>query len=221
MKKAVLLILALLNAAVTAVFIACSPVEIVPTHWNFRGDADAFTSKWLMMIMPFLAILVGIAAAVTEYLLSKRGKGKNTRYARKIFLALFLLLTALSWLIVPLSMNNAVKIGSTVNAAMLLVLGAFIVYLGNLLPKVSQNGWIGVRTASTLSNETVWRKTHRLAGYLGVATGLLMMALGVVNAVAGIEEPFLILISAAVMLMTLAVIPAVYAAVLAKKLKNN
>ena len=221
MKKAFLLIAGLINLAASAVYIACSPADIVPTHWNYQGVADGFMPKWTMMIMPIINLLYGITAFVIEIVMSKRGEGKNLKYVRKIFLALFLFAAALSWLFLPLSMRRTNNIGCIVNSAMLLLLGALIVFMGNLLPKVSQNGWLGVRTSSTLSNETVWRKTHRLAGYLGVGTGLLMIVMGAVNAALGIDQPYLILRCAAVILITLALIPSVYAARLSKKLNSQ
>jgi uncharacterized membrane protein len=50
--------------------------------------------------------------------------------------------------------------------------------LGNLLPKVPKNFFIGIKTPWTLSNEKVWDRTHRLGGILFVLGGLLLMLKG-------------------------------------------
>ena len=52
MKKFAFLILSLINAALTAVYVALSPLEIVPMHYNIDGVADSYSSKWFVMFMP-------------------------------------------------------------------------------------------------------------------------------------------------------------------------
>ena len=49
--------------------------------------------------------------------------------------------------------------------AMLIGMGLLFVGIGPLLPRISSNRWTGIRTPWTLSNETVWRRTHRIGGY--------------------------------------------------------
>ena len=44
--------------------------------------------------------------------------------------------------------------------------------LGNYLPRIRSNWWIGIRTPWTLESEAVWRETHRLAGWTFVGAGL-------------------------------------------------
>lgn len=45
MKKYILLIISLINIAVTGVFIAFNPNEELPSHYNVNGIADAYSSK--------------------------------------------------------------------------------------------------------------------------------------------------------------------------------
>lgn len=46
------------------------------------------------------------------------------------------------------------------------------------LPLFRSNWFMGIRTPWTLSSDAVWRKTHRLGGYLMVGVGLLLIAAG-------------------------------------------
>lgn len=63
----------------------------------------------------------------------------------------------------------------TVDVAMLVCLfvSLMIVYLGNVMPKFRMNWFCGIKTPWTLSSETVWRRTHRVAGRLYFAAGVL------------------------------------------------
>jgi uncharacterized membrane protein len=47
-------------------------------------------------------------------------------------------------------------------------------FLGNILPKVRDNYFVGIKTPWTLSDSEVWRKTHRLGGYAFFFGGLLI-----------------------------------------------
>ena len=54
--------------------------------------------------------------------------------------------------------------------------GLMLVALGNVLPKVPRNALVGIRTPWTLRDPGVWERTHRLAGYLCVTAGGMVVA---------------------------------------------
>lgn len=45
------------------------------------------------------------------------------------------------------------------------LIGALFVIIGNVMPLARSNFVFGIRTPWTLSNDRVWARTHRLAGY--------------------------------------------------------
>ncbi len=57
-----------------------------------------------------------------------------------------------------------------------IVYGTLMLGLGNVLPKLPRNGLIGIRTPWTMSDPSVWERTHRLAGYLITAAGVVSLA---------------------------------------------
>jgi uncharacterized membrane protein len=59
-----------------------------------------------------------------------------------------------------------------------LFLGLLFIIIGNYLPKVRQNNTIGIKIRWTLANEENWNRTHRLAGYLWMICGILILILG-------------------------------------------
>jgi uncharacterized membrane protein len=56
-----------------------------------------------------------------------------------------------------------------------LVLGILFVAIGNYLPKCTRNYTIGIKIPWTLDSEENWNATHRLAGKLWVAGGILLL----------------------------------------------
>ena len=55
------------------------------------------------------------------------------------------------------------------------IVGLIFIIIGNYLQRVRSNYFMGIRTPWTLSNETVWKKTHRLSGKLFFIGGLLIL----------------------------------------------
>ena len=66
--------------------------------------------------------------------------------------------------------------GNKINTNILIALvGAFDTVFGNYLQTVKPNYFIGFRTPWTLENEQIWKSTHRLAGKMWMAGGLLIL----------------------------------------------
>ena len=59
---------------------------------------------------------------------------------------------------------------------LLAAVGLVLMVVGNYLGKVRSNFFFGIRTPWTLSSELSWNRTHRLAGRLLVALGLVTVA---------------------------------------------
>ena len=57
-----------------------------------------------------------------------------------------------------------------------LFLGLVFIIVGNYMPKVKQNYFLGIKLPWTYASEENWNKTHRMAGKLWVAGGILFLA---------------------------------------------
>lgn len=63
----------------------------------------------------------------------------------------------------------------SINIVVPIFLGILFVILGNYLPKCRQNFTMGYRLPWTLNDEDNWNKTNRLAGYVMVLGGILII----------------------------------------------
>lgn len=54
-----------------------------------------------------------------------------------------------------------------------LLVSLLVMCLGNIMPKFRMNWYCGLKTPWTLSSETVWTKTHRVAGRMLFAAGII------------------------------------------------
>lgn len=162
-------ILAVLPVILAAVVYTRLPAEI-PMQWNFGGEVG-YEPKWHLWIVACL----GLFLAVLFYFMP-RFDPKKRSYDK--FFGSYLGFQAIMMLFVLVMNGICVVEGlrpGTVDVAMVvcLVVSLMMVYLGNIMPKFRMNWFCGIKTPWTLSSESVWRRTHRVAGRLYFAAGIL------------------------------------------------
>jgi len=61
-------------------------------------------------------------------------------------------------------------------------LGLLFILMGNYLPRLPRNFFFGIRTPWTIASERVWKKSHRVGGWLFVIGGISIISL-IINGV--------------------------------------
>jgi uncharacterized membrane protein len=186
----------------------------VPMHWNIHNQIDGWTGKTT-------GLLFGLAMNLGLFLLLYLMPWYSPWYKRyrERFEKLLPRLTAMLVLffgILSLYSLWIAKYGDVqgVNLIMLLI-GLLFIFLGDLLPKVPKNFFIGIRTPWTLSNEVVWERTHRLGGIMFVIGGAIMALKAFV--LAG-NQPFQV--ATAVLALALVLYPLPHSFIVYKQLKK-
>lgn len=221
MKKFAFLILSLVNAVLTAVYVALSPLEIVPMHYNIDGVADGYSSKWFVMFMPCILIVLGIVYLIYSFVAQHHEKMlKNQKYVGRIVLGIFLFFLIDFWYLTVTCISGATKMGNAAEYILSAALGALMLFISNMLPKVKQNKTLGIRIPATLSSETVWKKTHKLGGYLGVISGAVMVILAIVGMIFSLNGMTVLFGGLGLFLVVACIIPCIYASALYSKEKK-
>ena len=221
MKKFAFLILSLVNAVLTAVYVALSPLEIVPMHYNIDGVADGYSSKWFVMFMPCILIVLGIVYLIYSFVAQHPEKMlKNQKYVGRIVLGIFLFFLIDFWYLTVTCISGATKMGNAAEYILSAALGALMLFISNMLPKVKQNKTLGIRIPATLSSETVWKKTHKLGGYLGVISGAVMVILAIVGMIFSLNGMTVLFGGLGLFLVVACIIPCIYASVIYSKEKK-
>jgi uncharacterized membrane protein len=160
-------------AAVAVALIYGRLPEQVPTHWNFRGEVDDYGPRF-----PYAFFGPLVSAGLWILLPVLRRVDPRRRNYERFDDTFWLLLNVLTIGMLYLhGLTLAVALGYDVNVSrgMLFGLGLLFAGLGNYLPRLRSNWWMGIRTPWTLESEEVWRRTHRLGGRTFVMGGLLCM----------------------------------------------
>ena len=148
--------------------------EEVPIHWNMNGDADQYSSKLFAVV--FMPLLFVVLQWVAVLLTSADPKRQNQ--SEKVKNLVFWLVPMISILIPAFMYFGALGIAVRIDILLPIILGLLFVAVGNYLPKCRQSYTIGIKLPWTLASEENWNRTHRLAGWVWVAGGILLMVLG-------------------------------------------
>ena len=145
--------------------------EQVPFHWNINGEVDNWVSRPVaVFVMPF--VLLGFQWLCFFFTKLDPKRKDTTQKMMGLVLWIIPVMNLLLNVIVYLSaLDREVNIG----VVLPLFFGALFVVIGNYLPKCKQSYTIGIKLPWTLEDEATWNATHRMAGWLWMAGGLLVM----------------------------------------------
>lgn len=187
--------------------------EKVPTHWNIRGEVDAYGSKYInLFLMPamafFVYLLMSFLPAIDPLRKNYDKFAKQYQYF-KFFLAAFFIY--LHFVIVYSSMKAMPLKGNLIFA---LPFSILFILIGRVLPKLQRNFFIGIRTPWTLVSDLNWKKTHEFGSKVFIVAGVLSL----VAAFFGSAISFIVLISS---ILLAAVAAMVYSYLIFKKEKSK
>lgn len=146
--------------------------EQLPFHWDINGNVDNWASKTVAVFaMPaFMLVMQWVCV------LASTADPKSANYNRKTFQLVLWICPVLSFVLNTLVYSSALGYSLAIETIMPLFMGVLFIVLGNLLPKMKQTYTMGIKLPWTLNNEENWNKTHRFAGKLWVAGGVLILA---------------------------------------------
>ncbi len=143
--------------------------DTVPLHWGMDGKADGFGSPWVVvLIVPAILLALHWLCILVTW-----KDNANNEQSRKVLTLTYWILPFIS--VIMSIFVYAAAFGHTVHmlSAVWIILGATFILIGNYLPKCRHNRTIGIKIKWTLANEENWNKTHRIAGIVSVAVGVL------------------------------------------------
>lgn len=172
-KKEILPIVLIVFAfALSFSFYHCLP-EKIPSHWNIKGEIDAWQSKnFAVWFFPSLTLVFYLFMTFLPLIdpLRKNYLRFTTPYFwfRTVFVLFFVLLYLYT-------LFTALGGKLNINYFILPALSVLFFVIGLFLPKIKKNYFVGIRTPWTIHSEEVWDKTHKFSGKLFIAAGLISL----------------------------------------------
>lgn len=152
----------------------------IATHWGANGQVNGWSSRaWGAFTMPFVLLMLALLMHWIPRIDPRRANySKFATTFDAIFISIMLFLLLMHFALLGAALGYPVKFERWVPVG----IGLLFIVLGNLMPRARPNWFIGVRTPWTLSSDRVWEKTHRLAGYVLVAAGMVVVIIGITGA---------------------------------------
>lgn len=171
------------------------PAEL-PTHWDFRGQADDYSSKFeaMVLIQGFLVVMNLFLCFMLDN--DPKNKRQNnflmtlSKLSMPIIMTIIYIITILAGL------------GKEVNTSVIIsiLMGILFIAIGNYMPKVKRNYTMGIKLPWTLNSDENWRRTHRFGGICFIFMGLIFFVSPFVKSEVIFYLPLIIV----------AVLPAIY-----------
>ena len=141
------------------------------THWGVDHQPDGWSSKGFAVFFSpvFFLAMQFFCVWITDL------TNRNNDQSPKVMNLIFFIMPIISLL--SNGMTYAIALGKTwsIQSLMPITLGLLFTVIGNYLPKCTQNTTIGIKVIWALNNEENWNATHRFAGKLWFAAGILTL----------------------------------------------
>lgn len=147
--------------------------EKMATHFGMDGTPDGFSSRtFTVFVIPLILVA---AEWLGAYVTSLDPKVKDI--SNKMITICFWIPPVVSLVLaaVVYPYNLGYRIDMQFIAGVLI--GLMFAVIGNYMPKFRRNYVIGIKIPWTLASDDNWYRTHRLAGYIWVATGAVILLL--------------------------------------------
>ncbi|WP_080056502.1 SdpI family protein [Spirosoma aerolatum] len=152
------------------------PAQII-THYDFAGNPnDSMPKETAAVVMGAVSLVLYLTLRFLPSI-DPKGRLQTTNYEKLRFVVVLAFASIVGWIWYTAQHNVAQQ---SVLIPLFAILGIMLAGIGNYITTVKPNWFVGIRTPWTLDSETVWRKTHRMAGRLMVVGGLLSAVLALV-----------------------------------------
>lgn len=170
-KTIILTCIVLLLPIVAGVILWDKLPEQVPTHFDSKGQVNGWSSKAFAVFGLPLILMGAQVVMVGATLADPKKKNMNG----KVFAVILWMMPVLSIFAHIVTYGSALGYEMNVAKGCMLLMGLLYLLVGNYLPKCKQNFTLGLKLPWTLNDGDNWNKTHRVAGFLWVIGGAVIM----------------------------------------------
>ena len=196
-----------LTAGLTALVYDRLP-ERLATHFDLEGNANGWMSRPMgAWFSPVLALGLWAFIRFVPRVLPSTERRRLGESAAALVAALITVFMAAVHVLI---LYVALVPGASMARVVWIVLGAFYVALGLVLPRIKRNALMGIRTPWTLTSDENWARTQRVGSYAMAGGGVLAALFGALGGPRGG-------VVALGFLLVSALVPAGYSLVLARR----
>lgn len=156
-----------------------SAPDQIPMHWNVQGEVDRYGGRFEGLVaIPLLTLAIYLGMLFLPRFDPGRANYPRFLGAYSVIRVAIVVFLALIYGVIHMWIRGH---QIAVDTVVPVLVGGFFIVIGNIMGKIRPNWFIGVRTPWTLSSKTAWTKSNRLAGWLLILSGLMLIAVGILH----------------------------------------
>ena len=171
-KKTIILtiILILLPMVVGVALWEKLPLQMV-THWGVNNEPNGWMSRPMAVFgLPLICAVLQVLCVIA----TEKDKRKENLHRKSVAMVLWII-PVVCWVCSAVTYGYVFYEKINVGLICCLLVGLLFIALGNQLPRQMQNHMFGIRTSLTLSDEDVWRASHRFGGWVMTLGGVVIV----------------------------------------------
>lgn len=152
----------------------------LPFSWDILGNSIKYTEERYIVVILLPALLLGFSAMRALLPILDPKEDSYIKHNNMYYIQTLLIIGIMSVFHIFYIMAMASDVISV--ATITKLLGAIIIMVvGNNLPRIKDNYFIGIINPWTLTSRKIWARTHRFAGRLLFLTSIIMLSLSFFN----------------------------------------
>lgn len=161
-------LLTIISILITILLYAKLPIQI-PTHFNFSGQPDNWSSKSFVFFTALLPLALGGLTLLLPKIDPKRSSfTKHSKAYNTFIFVIMIFMIGIHWASILFALGCNISINKVVMAS----IGILFIIIGNYMPQIRPNYTFGIKTPWALYDENNWRSTHRFGGYMFILMGI-------------------------------------------------
>lgn len=183
-KKIIMWVVTLLPLVITTIVIQFMPDKI-PAHYDISGNIDRWGSKYEQYIFPVMIILFTLffecfirhygkkkISAGTDKERAEAASNENVMVIASTSMAFFFSIMHFFLIKAYAEATGGEVIAELdINIVTNVLMGVFMIILGNIMPKTRINSVVGIRTVWSTENDKTWAESNRLGGIVLIVAG--------------------------------------------------
>lgn len=147
--------------------------ETIVSRFDLEGNVVATASRWTILILPILILLFsGLMKWIDDKELVGSQNKEISRYIFRLTLILFNAIAVFQFVLIL----TGVSMGSQMGRLMAFIIGLFMIFIGNVCPKIKQtNKHFGFRVPWIMNKDEAFRKTQRFFGFASMISGVIFI----------------------------------------------
>lgn len=174
MNKKLIFSTVLLHFMIVLVGISILPNPI-PVHYNIAGQIDRMGSSLELLLLPCTSLLVTVVPFFFEKRLFKRNNSTFLSYLIAGLNVFFMFLSIQFIMDAYTFSKKGIQAELFIEKFTIPASGLLFILLGNYMPKVKNNNFIGLRTSWSMHNDVCWYHSQRLGGISFILLGFALL----------------------------------------------